>query len=175
MDTTRKTLLLAKKIGEMSKCGSRKIGVIIEHREAIISIGYNGPVVPMDKEYLSEFFWSQLTDDEVLTLLGKYATKEQFLETCTGCPRKLLGAGAGERSTLCACQHAEREAISRAQKSLEGSTMFAYCGIPCIDCAGAIVNAGISTLHCLDVKDYHPESRFLLKDIDVIQHAPIPD
>ena len=43
-------------------------------------------------------------------------------------------------------EHAERNAIYNAARigvSTKGSTMYLSCGVPCADCARAIINAGI--------------------------------
>jgi dCMP deaminase len=48
-------------------------------------------------------------------------------------------------------EHAERNAIYNAARigvSLKGSTIYLTCGIPCADCARAIINAGIKTIYC---------------------------
>jgi deoxycytidylate deaminase len=41
--------------------------------------------------------------------------------------------------------------------------MFCWCGVPCVDCTGAIINAGITNVFCLkeDCPDYSPQSRWL--------------
>jgi len=41
--------------------------------------------------------------------------------------------------------------------------MYCWCGVPCIQCAGAIINAGIDTVYCLEAKDYHMVSPFLFE------------
>ena len=46
-------------------------------------------------------------------------------------------------------EHAERNAIYNAARigvSTKGCTMYLTCGIPCADCARAIINAGISRI-----------------------------
>jgi len=46
-------------------------------------------------------------------------------------------------------EHAERNAIYNAARigvSTKGSTMYLSCGIPCSDCARAIINAGITRI-----------------------------
>lgn len=46
-------------------------------------------------------------------------------------------------------EHAERNAIYNAARigvSTKGSTMYLSCGIPCADCARAIINAGITRI-----------------------------
>jgi len=90
------------------------------------------------------------------------------------CPRRLINAGSGERSSLCSCQHAERNAITKARDKLVGCLMFCWCGLPCVDCTGAIINSKISEVHCLDVPDYHPVSNWLFQEakINVQKHSP---
>ena len=46
-------------------------------------------------------------------------------------------------------EHAERNAIYNAARigvSTKGSTMYLSCGVPCADCARAIINAGITRI-----------------------------
>lgn len=48
-------------------------------------------------------------------------------------------------------EHAERNAIYNAALigvSTKGTTMYLTCGIPCADCARAIINAGIQSVIC---------------------------
>ena len=47
--------------------------------------------------------------------------------------------------------HAERNAIYNAARigvSTKGTTMYMSCGLPCVDCARAVVQAGIKTIYC---------------------------
>lgn len=51
-------------------------------------------------------------------------------------------------------EHAERNSIYNAARigvSLKDSTMYLTCGIPCSDCARAIINSGIKTIYCNSV------------------------
>ena len=51
-------------------------------------------------------------------------------------------------------EHSERNAIYNAARigiSLKGSTIYMTCGLPCMDCARAIINSGIKTVHCKTV------------------------
>ena len=41
--------------------------------------------------------------------------------------------------------------------------MFCWCGVPCIQCTGSIINAGIKEVHCLKEKDYQSSARWLFK------------
>ena len=49
--------------------------------------------------------------------------------------------------------HAEIYAITEAARnglSTDGCTMYMTCGLPCCDCAKAIINAGIKRIYCVD-------------------------
>lgn len=76
------------------------------------------------------------------------------LEDCKSCPRRLLGYGAGIRTDLCSCQHAERNAISNSNGSLDGGILFGYCCISCFQCTGAVINALIKEVHFLEGPEY---------------------
>lgn len=86
-------------------------------------------------------------------------------DKCGTCPRRLINAGPGERSSLCSCVHAECNAITNSKGDLRDAMIFCHCGVPCINCSGTIINSGIKEVHCLyvDGPDYHPVSRWLLK------------
>jgi deoxycytidylate deaminase len=88
---------------------------------------------------------------------------------CGTCPRRLVGAQSGQRTELCSCEHAERNAIYNAPVAVNGGTMFAWCGVPCFDCTKAVINSGIDTLYCLDdgQPDYSPASRWLFEQANV--------
>jgi len=175
---------MAQSLGvEDNPCYSRKIGVVIvsdDHQ--ILSTGYNGPPAGTPhtdtEEYLRDFFWPQLTDNEKSTFITNgLNTASKFgheYAGCKVCPRRLVEAGSGQRSSLCSCQHAERNAISRATSSLKDSTIFVWGCSPCIDCTGAIINSRIKTVHTVSGNLYHPEALWLLKkaNINYIEHDP---
>jgi len=156
-------------------CYSRKIGVVItDEKYHIVGLGYNGPPAGTphcdDYSYLYNFYWPQLTEDEQKYLKqveGVYNVHSfaEHYHQCGQCPRRLINAGPGERSTLCSCQHAERNAITNSMS--QGVYMFCWCGVPCIDCTGAIINAGIKKVYCLAHTDYHPTSRYLFDQAGV--------
>lgn len=95
------------------------------------------------------------------------ALKEAFLDKYSGgkrCPRKLLGAKSGERTNICSCVHSERNAISNAAEDTRGSWAFCWCGLPCQQCAGALINAGVRRIFTIDWGfDYSPMSRHLFR------------
>lgn len=165
----KKYMKLAQQIANDNNiCYSRKIGVVVVDPEinGVVSVGYNGPPENTphcdSEEFLSYYFWPQLTKQEKLN----FKTRQQFLEKYTGCgecPRRLIGAGTGERSELCSCQHAERNALNKLPVSANGKIMFCWCGVPCIQCSGSIINSKIKECHCIIEKDYHKSSRWLFE------------
>lgn len=166
-----KWLKMARTLAEDNDtCGSRKIGVVIVRDQRILGTGYNGPPsgVPHNDEKISlqRFFLPQLTDEEKKTIGDVNHFMDHFPDG--GCPRKFVGAGAGVRSCLCSCQHAERNAITNATCELWDAIMYCWCGLPCIQCAGAIINSGIREVVHMNVEDYEPTSRFLFQEADVI-------
>ena len=182
----RKYMRMAKQVGEdCNPCYSRKIGVVIVDPvvNKVMGIGYNGP--PKDTPhcdsptYMKNVVWPQLSTEEKLKIAGeafKNGGDEEgshyFVHKhagCGQCPRKLLGFGPGERSSICSCQHAERNAITNSRECLYGAFMFCWCGVPCDQCTGAIINADIQRVYCLKVDgpDYSQSSRFLLRHAGV--------
>lgn len=174
----RKFMKMAQTVAnDNGACHSRHIGCIIADLDfRIIGMGYNGPPARTPHcdsyEYLMNFFIPQLSyTEQEYCGIGKQdtltlQTPEKWAaerHNCGKCPRRFIKAGAGERSTLCSCQHAERNAITNASADLRDAMIFCWCGVPCIDCAGAIINSGIKEVHCIIAPDYHPVSRWLLK------------
>ena len=53
--------------------------------------------------------------------------------------------------------------------------MFCWCGVPCIQCAGSIINAGIQEVHCIKETDYHISSRWLFQhgNTSLIEHETV--
>lgn len=157
---------LAKMVGEeVNPCFSRHIGVVIMNPRSntIVGTGYNGPPQGTPHcdsyDFLKNYFYPQLTDKEKFEK-GSVEEFARAYENCATCPRRLVGAASGERTELCSCQHAERNAITNAG-IVDGCYMFCWCGVPCIQCTGTIINAGISKVYCLQATDYHSESRWL--------------
>jgi dCMP deaminase len=86
------------------------------------------------------------------------------------CPREICGFSSGEGLELCPAVHAEVNAIiqaARAGVSTEGSTLYLTCGVPCKNCLGAIINAGISKVYVTSNDLYDPCSKFMLEHCSV--------
>jgi len=117
-------MMMARPLSRMSTCLSHPIGVLLVTRDDHIIRGWNGGP----------------GDVSCLTLSG-----------C--CPRKAVGAGSGERMDLCIAVHAERRpllAAARAGIKTNGSTLYAFCGLPCKDCMIELIAAGVKRIVCLD-------------------------
>jgi len=142
-------------VASKSPCLSRKIGAILVRDHSVISTGYNGPPrgVPHcgHDRYMKD------------GLLSKYISKT--------CPRKLLGYESGTHMELCPAQHAEVNAISNAARlgvSVLGSTLYMNSVIPCKNCFGALINAGITEIVVDEVTVYDKHTQFLIDNSNII-------
>ena len=197
----RKYMKLAKVMAtDQNPCLSRQVGVVVvdPSTNGIVGAGYNGPPENTphctDVEFLKNFFWPQLTSYEkeqiynyILKAPLHKAAKFKSIKTispdtacillsnCNECPRNILGYSCGKRAELCSCQHAERNALNKLPIPAKGLVMFCWCGVPCIQCAGSIINAGIREVHCIKEKDYHVSSRWLFEhgSTTLIEHDAI--
>jgi deoxycytidylate deaminase len=159
------------------------------------------------REYLREIIWPQLKETEKINLLtvqeimkadelaSEYCKNQFHADAmdremgeifadkhadCKACPRKIIGCKTGERVDLCSCQHAERNAIYNSTEDLDGCYAFCWCGVPCTDCAGALINKGIKKIYIIEDgsyahgngADYSFSARWLLrkKGIELIIH-----
>jgi deoxycytidylate deaminase len=123
---------------------------------------YWGAITLKDKQLLESLYAGLQDNEPTHSMLDKHLDFVcRNIKNCKVCPRKLLSCKSGERSELCSCQHAERNALNKLPISPKGLIMFCWCGVPCIQCAGSIINAQLKTVYCLHDKDYHPVSRYL--------------
>jgi len=179
----RKYMRLSKIIAnDQNPCLSRRVGVVVvdPSTNGIVGAGYNGPPEGTphcnEVEFLESFFWPQLTVDEKEKVyeLGrlhnicrpmKYDASVacQYIADCNQCPRNFLGYSSGQRAELCSCQHAERNALNKLPIPAKGLSMFCWCGVPCVQCAGSIINASIAEVHCLKTDEYQSVSRWLFQ------------
>ena len=105
-------------VAERSTCLKRKVGAIIVKDNRILTTGYNG--APKGLKHCSE----------------------------TGCIRKEMNVGSGQRHELCRGLHAEQNAIVQAAwhgVKIKDATL--YCTYqPCIICVKMMLNAGIKKI-----------------------------
>ena len=126
-------------VASKSSCLSRQIGAILVRDHSIISTGYNGPPrgVPHCKQE---------------------------------CPRKTLGYGSGTHMELCPAQHAEENAVSNAARlgvSILNSTLYMNSIVPCKNCFGTLINAGVTEIVIVEVKSYDKYAQFLIDNSNI--------
>jgi len=150
-------LRIAKEISSNSKCLSRQIGAVIVRDNAIISTGYNGPARGVKHCNERRYTFYENLDGKILE--GSYESKLPM------CPRRIFDYKSGKGLHLCQAGHAERNAIIQAARngiSTLGTTIYAYCPLPCKDCSIEIVNSGIKRLVCLEGPEYDGYARTIL-------------
>lgn len=158
----------ARHIGERSICGSRKIGAVLVHNLQIIGAGFNGPAFGMpacSDRYRETYRIGEGCKVKHHTTADGEVLYRWPLDNF--CPRRVLNFPSGEGLHLCVAGHAERNAILNAARKgncTDGSTLYAYCGVPCKDCATEIVNAGVREVVCLNtgLPDYDDLGRYIL-------------
>lgn len=115
-------LKLAHVVKERSNCFRLSIGAVIVQGTYIIATGYNG------------------------TPKGTKNCNEDGCERCSRREKNILKKD--ERKDLCICVHAELNAILQTAYhgvSTRGAALYSTIA-PCIQCAKAIINAGIATV-----------------------------
>lgn len=135
----KRLLNLAKHISTWTNCISRGVGVVIVGEgNTVISMGYNG--TPRGSKMCNgECEWPK--------------EKRSHRVDLSGCP----------------AVHGENNAIINAARigaSTYGATMYAYCCLPCKACMGAIINAGIKKLICLE-GNYDDLSVKMIEESDI--------
>lgn len=146
MNTARWYIMWAKYFAQESNCYSRKIGAVLVNDGEIIGIGHNGPP-------------SEIGDCSNHGVIDGWldfnTNKNDTVEN--GCIRKRLGIKrSGEAMQYCLAHHAEQNAIvyaARYGRKTNGATLYLTCGVPCIECCKAIINAGIKTIYCSGDKE----------------------
>ena len=156
-------------ISSKSPCLSRKIGAILVRDHSIVSTGFNGPSrgIPhcgrdrnlIDRELIRVISYQQNSWGIISSRLDKE------------CPRKVLGFASGTHMELCPAQHAEENAVSNAARlgiSVLGSTLYINCIIPCKNCFGTLINAGITEIVVDSLTVYNKYSQFLIDNSNII-------
>lgn len=130
-------------VSKKTKCMSRAIGaVLVRDDKYIVGTGYNGP--PISVKPCSDLSVWQERFDQV-------GLPPEFKKGITICPRRLLNYKSGEGIHMCPAAHAERNAIdiaARMGQQTKGCAMYLTCGVPCLECAKTIIQAGIVELIC---------------------------
>lgn len=156
---------LCKSVASKSPCLSRKIGAILVRDKSIISTGYNGPPRGVLHCGHDRFMKDKsLAKDLGATTL---ASKKDVDITC---PRRLLGYTSGTHMELCPAQHAEENTVSNASRlgtSVLNSTLYMNSVIPCKNCFGTLINAGITEIVIEEVRVYDKHTQFLIDNSNI--------
>jgi dCMP deaminase len=152
MDWDTYFLNIACETAKRTKCMSRPIGtVLVARRKFVVGTGFNGPpigVLPCSDKSV----WRDRGLDA--------ATLEKFPALIDQCPRRLLGYKSGEGTWLCPAAHSERNAIDIAARmgmSTERCSLYLTCGVPCLECAKTIIQAGIVEVVVTRMTVYEPQ------------------
>ena len=157
-------------VATKSPCLSRRIGAIIVRDKSIVSTGYNGP--PRGIPHCGA---ERLVNDKDLrkSLLESEYCNENFSpkDLNSTCPRKLLGYPSGTHMDICPAQHAEENAVSNAARlgvCAEGTTLYLNSIVPCKNCLGVIINAGIKEI-VVTILDFYDElSEYIFNNSSII-------
>ncbi len=154
-------------VASKSPCLSRKIGAILVRDHSIVATGYNGPArgVPHcgHERFMKDNTISKRFED---ILLLENIKRRIYNE----CPRKLMGYASGEGMQWCPAQHAEANCISNAARlgvSTLNSILYMNCIIPCKNCFGALINAGIVEIVIDDAKPYDKHTQFIIDNSSI--------
>ena len=153
-------------VATKSPCLSRKIGAILIRDNSIISTGYNGP--PRGIPHCGHERW--ISDTSLARKADCMEIKPIFDIVNTTCPRRIFGFESGTHMELCPAQHAEVNCISNAARngvSVLGSILYMNCVIPCKNCFGALINAGVVEIVVDDIKIYDQYTQFLIDKSDI--------
>jgi len=150
-------------VSSKSPCLSRKIGAILVRDKSIVATGYNGP--PRGVPHCGH---ERLIKDKSLSdVLREIGTKSSWRDEC---PRKLMGYVSGEGLEWCPAQHAEANCISNAARlgvSTIDTTLYMNYIIPCKDCFGKLINAGIIEVVVDDAKVYDKHTQYLINNSNI--------
>jgi dCMP deaminase len=152
-----------------SPCLSRHIGAILVKDHSIVSTGFNGPsrgIPHCGRE-------RNLKDTLLITnAISKIRKNCEFpaAELDKTCPRRILEYESGTGMQWCPAQHAEENAISNAARlgvSVLGSTLYMNAPIPCKNCYGTLINAGIVEIVVDQTKVYDEHTQYLIDNSDI--------
>jgi len=162
-------LSICNAVASKSPCLSRQIGAILVRDKSIVSTGYNGPPRGTPHCGHDRFKTDKLLAD-LLTSHKDYPEIWGIRDIYTTCPRMLLGYESGTHLEICPAQHAETNAITNAARlgvSCLGTTLYMNSVIPCKNCFGALINAGIEEIVILDDKVYDKFTKFLIDNSNI--------
>ena len=166
-----KYMRVAGAVAAMSKAVNKHIGAVLVKDNTVVSIGYNGPPRGIEEVNNLTRFPEQIAVKIIKEMEKKYgrwdfSSPDQIHPDFISDPRYLLGYGSGEGMKWMIDAHAERNAIINAARSgvsTVGTTLYAFCGIPCKECAIELINAGIKRVVCFE-QDMIPDDELTIEN-----------
>ena len=160
---------ICNQVASNSKCLSRQIGAILVRDRIIVATGYNGPPrgfrrcpdrwrnprdpLTNEREALPKFFDNAFTPDADV------------------CPRRALDYKSGERLDLCPAVHAEINCVAAAARvgvNINHTTMYMNAQVPCKNCMGILIDAGIGMIVVTSLEPYDQMALTMLNEVDTI-------
>jgi dCMP deaminase len=138
-----KFMRMARTVAQCSKARNQHRGAILVRDNTVISTGYNGFPRGVSERGMEIGRFPSYIQEYIVR-------HPDFNEDNDA--RELLGYGPGTGVKWCIDAHCELNCIINAARigvSTIGSDMYAWCSPPCIHCAIAIIQAGISRVYCL--------------------------
>jgi deoxycytidylate deaminase len=111
-----------------------------------------------------------MQDELLVKKLHKHKHKWSPNKLRRTCPRKVLGFKSGEGLEWCTAQHAETNCLANAARlgvSTLNTILYMNYVVPCKNCIGALINAGVRRIVVDDDILYDEHTLFILKNSDV--------
>jgi len=153
-------------VASKSPCLSRKIGAILVLDHSIVATGYNGPARGVPHCGHERF----MKDETLTKRLGRNVEIAPRQAMNTTCPRKILGYISGTGLEWCPAQHAETNCVANAARlgvSTINTTLYMNCVIPCKNCYGMLINAGIKEIVVDDVTPYDKHTSYIIENSQI--------
>jgi len=157
---------ICESIAQKSPCLSRKIGAILVRDKSVVSTGYNGPPREIPHCGHARFMKDSVLAEELYPFI-EAVDRSKIAKVC---PRKFLGYESGAGMHLCPAQHAEENCVSNAARlgvSTVGTILYMNCIIPCGNCFGTLINAGIKEIVVTDTTRYDNDSKFIIENSSI--------
>lgn len=160
---------ICESVASKSPCLSRHIGAILVKDHSIVSTGYNGPSRGIPHCGHERFVKDKLISD-LITNSKDYKEIFGISDIQNTCPRRLLNYDSGTHLELCSAQHAEANVIANAARlgvTVINSTLYMNCIIPCKNCFGLLINAGIAEIVVDSIEVYDKHTAFLIENSNI--------
>jgi dCMP deaminase len=147
-----------------SPCLSRQIGAILVRDKRVIASGYNGP-----PEGVPHCGRERLESDIRLSreFVEKNVNEDTISHIYHRCPRRLLRIESGKGlDEWCYAQHAETNALINAARTgvvTLGCSLYMNSVIPCSNCFGRLINAGITEIVIEQQTLYDKQTAWLIE------------